>query len=257
MPRKISPDLINARLAPAPPSAYEEYAYGALPDENLPGREQEEQDDRGSISNFTFVALSLCLCLLAGGAVYYLAGGVQEGEKQQAAFWIDTQCGKDWGESLPNDTQLRCYLTTDVKRLCGPRERQHLVSVIGRHEKDNAAFERAIMMATISTIPQMQSRSVELGLASARVQESQKNNDMNGFDKNLGETLNITDDILKKPMELLQKARKTDLPSRELEAAITSLMSKGLLSTSDFGWFTPGLVKRAAEKVKQVKPVCG
>lgn len=260
MPRKISSDLINARLAPPPVPAPlpDAYAYGKLQDEDLPGGE-EDDDDGGGISNVTFLALALCLSLLVGGSVYYLTGGAQEQQEEakEVAFWIDRQCGKEWVEGLPNDKQLKCYLTTDIKRLCSPRERQHLVSVIDRHDKDNAAFLRAMMMAAIGSISEMQSRGAELGLASARAQEAQKNNDMNGFSKNMEETLDVSSDILKKPNELLRKAEKMHLPREELEAAITVLMSKGLLAADDFGWSTPGLVSRAAESVKKVEPVCG
>lgn len=257
MPRKISPDLINARLAPPPDPAPApgEFVYGELYGAD-PATAEGEEEGGGGLSNASFVALALCLSVIFGGAVYYLTGTPVE-EKKQLAFWIDAQCGKGWEEGLPNDLHLRCYLTTDVSRLCQPREREHLVSVLERHASDTAAYERAMMSAALSAISEVSSRGAELGLASARAQAAQQNNDQEGFLRNLGEAVDIGQDIVKKPQDLMRKANERELPSRELETAIANLMAKGLLSAQDFGWFKPGLVKRAAEQVKTVTPVCG
>lgn len=170
---------------------------------------------------------------------------------------LDASCGRGWTKDLPNGRQLRCYLTTNVSRLCKPEERRHLVAVLQQYSTDAAAFDRAFAVASLQMIGKVQTQGFKLGYMASKV--THERNSQRQQAEDWKEIDSISEDISAAPNAVLRSA-KDHVPQHILVADIKTLMLKGLISVEEFGWAGNSLVESAQRDIdamhEKVAPIC-
>ena len=220
----------------------------------------------GTRLNAGFIATVAALVIAVGsGTFIFLNGGMAMPSfslgfaKDEPAYVssMDRTCGKGWRKDLPNVDQMHCYLTSNKRRLCDPKERAHLVATIGRYEDDYSVWSARHFAASMGSIAKANQNALEIGMETAKLDHAM--DDPNVTDEELVQQTDkvskIMGDVLEGPNKVLAEAQN-DTPMYQLEDDLAELASAGLITEDDFGWSKPDWVKKGFQEVKSVKSTC-
>jgi hypothetical protein len=226
-------------------------------------------DDDGSTFNAGFIASILALFLTVSGGTYFFTTGTNPLKSINVASismpWssgyvsvVDKSCGAGWRDGYPNDTQLKCYLTQNIRRLCKPEEQKRLVAVLSRYRDDKSRYDAGFAVSMVGMIGKAQTEGMAMGMAAAKMERDMR--DPNVSDENkfaqMDNVVGMGQDIMEGPNSLIQNRGET-VPEQQLVNAIREIMNSGIMSKSDFGWFPDDLVYVASKNVAIKGKVCG
>ena len=259
MAKKIDSDFINQRLRGGQNSAHQRRA---------PAAQQDEADETTLTKGF--LAAVVCLTLTVGGGTYFLAGSDMTLESLMdgtgSGTFIsqaDAECRDLWVPNAKNTPAIVCYLTTNVARLCDPREKKHLAKVMKQYRLDRHSFDSQMVFAGMKAAVVMQnslSTSNVTGMFKAIDEVSREGGPgpsvagVQAFESHM-KTLQKLDDISSSGS--LEAALELEhIPDKELVKKIRRLGTEGYMTKGDFGWMSDELVGSAFEKVQEPKSSC-
>jgi hypothetical protein len=151
-------------------------------------------------------------------------------------------CDKGWRDDRDNRDQIDCYMTTDVARLCDPRERRALVDKLLAYQ---AADNRLIGSAAATFLngygKSGAQDAMKLGMAEA------KSRDPNLSDEERAEQLNKVSSMAQNfnaaPMAVLEAGSANKHGIVAILNDVKSLAEQGYLAAADFPTTTPKIVK--------------
>jgi hypothetical protein len=216
------------------------------------------------LSRFLIAGTSIFISALAGLGFHEYRAGVLGSNLRLLAPWTDLtssadpQCAGLWVKRAQNDPALRCYLTTDVARLCNPNERLHLANVLRAYRWDSAmlSWDSIVSVVKPETMPAARSEEVQQLQDEIRASvegRAAPRKEMSALRK-----------ITEKPMENVSKARPATLDAAldvealdpgEISGPLRSIALGGFMLKTDFGWLPGGMVDEAFEGV-WVKRAC-
>lgn len=143
---------------------------------------------------------------------------------------VDRQCGSTWKSSASNIDELHCYMTTNITRLCDPRERAHMVATIVRFEKDHASYEMRLNVASMQTAASAWGNSMQLGMMDARMHSAKTEEEKL---ERMGQLMERVGDIMA-PAHNVMSEKRNRRKLHELTPALTALVTDGYVSAKDF-----------------------
>jgi hypothetical protein len=254
---KLDSDFINQRLN-----------GGAKPVSRSRAAEAASNDD-GSAMTPGFIAGLLVLCIAVGGGTFYLAGSggtlddLMTGSTGPFVSAADGACKSMWVPNGKNSAALSCYLTTNVSRLCDPREKKHLARVMRSYRNDLVAYDSQMMMSGFKAVAIARSSESmnNMKIMSQSVARQSKNQD---YRLSSAETKAFADHskMVQKMEEavrtpgIMGSIGKAQVSDEALAAKIRRLGTSGYMSKGDFGWFVDVLVTNAFDSIKVAGSVC-
>ena len=127
-----------------------------------------------------------------------------------------------------NDMALRCYLKTDVMRLCAPEERVHLAWLVRRYGAHEKAYEQALL----GTIARLRGR--------ATVELAKGEDPAAAYGRAVAEAA--------RPLQNAEFRRAAEIEillDREVTALFGAVVRVGLLTRADLGGPIPEAIERA------------
>jgi hypothetical protein len=228
-------------------------------------------DDGGSTVNAGFIATMVGLFLAVSGGTYMYSSGINPlsagvnvssltamvGLSSNYVSGSDARCNSGWREGYPNDTQLLCYLTQDIRRLCKPEERKHFVAVLSRYRSDKTAYDAKFAVSMFGMIGKAQTEGIMMGVAAAKMEHDMQNPNISDEKKmqQMDNVIGMGQDIMEGPNKLISE-RGAAVSQRKLVEGLRTLMSSGIMSKSDFGWFADDLVYPATKDLVVKGSVC-
>jgi hypothetical protein len=209
-------------------------------------------------SKYAVASCALIVSAVVGFAVHQGQSGALGLNLKLLAPWkelassADAQCASLWVKHAKNDPALRCYLQTNVARLCDPDERLHLARILRRYRWDAAMLSINTMIAAVKpmTMPvathqQMQEAHKELsGIIEGKPRTPDEKSALQAI------TEKRIENIVKSRPATLDAALKVDvLPRDEILGPLRSIAMAGFMQEIDFGWAPGGLVEEAFEGV--------
>jgi hypothetical protein len=264
----IKLDQINARLGDMnKPRQYDNYSDDQPQFDN--GDDGGDDDGGGATFNAGFIASILALFLAVSGGTYIFTSGTNPLKSINIASismpWssgyvsvVDKSCGAGWREGYPNDTQLKCYLTQNIKRLCKPEEQKRLVAVLSRYRDDKSRYDAGFAVSMVGMIGKAQTEGMAMGMAAAKMERDMRDPNVSQEKQmeQMDNVIGMGQDIMEGPNSLMRN-RGEVVPQQQLVNAIREIMNAGLMSKSDFGWFPDDLVYIAGKNVRVKGKVCG
>lgn len=153
-----------------------------------------------------------------------------------------SKCDRLWVDEARNDPAIECYLTSQTDRLCRPTEKEHLLWLISRYERDKAKFNAKLLGYVVN---------VQMGMA--------KPDNGTGVDDVLKKHARVSREEaqkLKQDEAFVKAMKMRSLIDTELTALLRKLAAKGYIKEDDFGWRSPDWVMEAFGKSLDVKPAC-
>jgi hypothetical protein len=219
-----------------------------------------DDDSGGDNVSAGFIAGMIAMVLVAFGGMYFIFGGSSSGPGGQRDAYVssvDRACSQGWEKEKSNVDQMHCYLTIDVRRLCDPMERRHLVATVERFQDDYRVWNQRFFAAAMGTAAKARGHSMEIGLQDAKMQRAMR--DPNATEEERAEHMNkmmgMVDNVMSGTNKLLAE-RRNETPFYKLEDEIKHLASKGYIQADDFGSRPPHWVARGLKAVKSVRPAC-
>lgn len=253
---RLDSDFINQRLN-----------GGATPVNRSRAAAAAANDD-DSVVTPGFVAGLLALCLAVGGGTYYFAGSggtlddLMNGTTGPFISSADGACKKMWVPNAKNTPAIVCYLTTNVSRLCDPREKKHLAKVMRSYRNDRIAFSAQMSMAGFKAVSIARGgesmNNMKIMSQSVAKQSSNQNYQLSAaeskaFDehgKMIKKMEAVGDDIFDRTRDMKH------ISDQALAAKIRKLGTSGYMAKGDFGWFPDELVKAAFTGIKAAGTAC-
>lgn len=207
-------------------------------------------------SRHRLAAAALIFSALGGFGAYQAKAGVLGLNMRLLAPWTrytsatDARCGPLWVKHAQNDPALRCYLTQNTARLCDPRERLHLASVMRRYRFDAAMLSVNTIVSVVK--PTTMPVATPQKFAEAERELSERLDGRSGSDPDMTALRQITekrmDNIIKARPATLDAALEVEtLASDELTRPLRFIARAGLMSKGDFGWWPGRQVDEAFE----------
>jgi hypothetical protein len=169
------------------------------------------------------------------GAALLLKAGLLEIARSGLADWqrpptssADAVCAGLWVNNARNDMALRCYLKTDVMRLCAPEERVHLAWLVRRYGAHEKAYEQALL----GTIARLRGR--------ATVELAKGEDPAAAYGRAVAEAA--------RPLQNAEFRRAAEIEillDREVMALFGAVVRVGLLTRADLGGPIPEAIERA------------
>jgi hypothetical protein len=202
--------------------------------------------------------------LFAGGSDFSKRLGVASLFGSNSANYpsIAASCAQGWVPRAQNDTQILCFLTKKINRLCNSQEQSHLVAMYnrylsdrGRYEVDKAAFEMRQVVVLQSTQGELQDavranfKDIQAridGSVSTRVGVPDR---LSGYFKKLREDAGMSD-------QERAAANVKRVSSREIVMAIRFVGEAGYMRKSDFAWFPDIFVEKAFTDLAKAANPC-
>jgi hypothetical protein len=209
-------------------------------------------------SKHSIAASALIVSAIIGVGAHQARAGVLDLNIRLLVPWAkftsaaDPKCARLWVTHARNDPALRCYLTTDIARLCDPDERLHLASTLRRYRWDATMLWANTIIAAVrpltmpvATPQQLQQAHQEL---SAQIDgHSQPNREMSAL---RAITEKRIDNILNSRPATLDAALEVELlPHNELLSPLRAIAIAGFMRKGEFGWAAGGLVDEAFESI--------
>lgn len=256
---KITSDMINRRLGGGG-------GWQPPPDEPEGFGDAGEVESAGSGAGF--MAAMFVLFLLVGGGTFYFAGSGLSLDNIslnniQTAFAGDedfvsasgAECDKLWVENARNDPAISCYLTTNVSRLCDPRERAHLAGKFKTYKHQSTVFETQIVLTGLRTSIALQNQMGGQAQGMFTSLDNQINGkgtkkDLQAVEKWTNSLENIQDHNLDAAFALKK------VPDSSIVQMIRTLGESGYMTKWDFGWWTDSTVARAFDRLEVKESSC-
>jgi hypothetical protein len=207
-------------------------------------------------SKHSIAASALIISAVIGVGAHQARAGVLELNLRLLVPWTkftsaaDPTCAKLWVTHARNDPALRCYLTTDIARLCDSNERLHLANTLRRYRWDAAMLSVNTIIAAVRPLTMPVATPQQLQQAHREL--SGHIDDHSQPDREMSALRVITekriDNIAKARPVTLDAALEVEvLAPDKLVAPLRSIARAGLMSHGDFGWMPGGLVDEAFE----------
>jgi hypothetical protein len=255
---RLDSDFINQRLGGGSRSPVQRRAAAI----------SAADDNQGGITP-GFLAAVLALCAAVGGGTFYLAGSggtltdIMNGTTGSFTSAVDGACKKMWVANGRNTPALNCYLTTNVARLCNPREKKHLAQVIRSYRNDVIAFNSQMMLGGFKAVAiARSSESMEnMKIMSQSVAKQQNNQN---YEMSAAETQAFADhakmvgkmeEVARTPA-IMNSLGTEQISEKEIAKKIRRLAASGYVSKGDFGWFPDDLVAAAFNNIKVTGSPC-
>jgi hypothetical protein len=267
---KISLGDIESRLgksASRPSHQYDSYG-DPVPQRSSRHQDDDDDDDESTISA-GFIATCFAAFLAVGGGTYfYLGGDVNVGSMMS---WkgnsittdyvsvVDSYCRKGWVKEQDNRDNMHCFFTKNVRRLCNPDERKHLVMTIDQYWTDEGAFDRKMAGAAFDMIGKANTEGMRLGMEAAKMDQMTRKKgvseeeQMRQFEK----VAELAGSLTQASDDILRTAKRNEHSGDDINKAMIKLVEGGYLSESDFGWYKPRWVNKIFEKVKSGEIIPG
>jgi hypothetical protein len=213
------------------------------PDDPRPG-------DSSSSGNTLFAsAFVVILIALIAGTGVFLASDRAAGFRH--AVWEDIMgpppyqsrvasvCDAGWQYDRENRDQVHCYMTTDVERLCDPRERRALVDKLQDYQ---IASDLAIGRVAISVLQSFGRPGVmAMGMAEAKSRDPNLSPEERAAQ--MAKVTGMAHDYLAPTEKPLQEGFRNKYGIVTILNDVKSLAEQGYLAASDFPTTTPKIVK--------------
>jgi hypothetical protein len=152
---------------------------------------------------------------------------------------VASVCDKGWQEDRENRDQVHCYMTTDVERLCDPRERRALVDKLLAYQ---VGSDRAIGRVAVSVLQSFGKPGVmELGTAEAKSRDPNLSEEERAAQ--LTKVTGMAHDLLAPTEKPLEEGFANKHGIVAILNDVKSLAEQGYLAASDFPTTTPKIVK--------------
>lgn len=240
------------RQAPAPDPSRKD---------NLDLEEEPATPERVMIATGVGAVLLMAVTAAVYLAINYFPSGLLNTADAGYVSPLDASCGKGWEDGMPNGKQIKCYLTTSTERLCNGQERDHLVAVLKRYEKDAAVYFRRSTVAAIGSIVNAQTDGPKLGLAASRLKEEMSKDPLSPETQEVSrEVETLANGIMYEHDKVLKSAKNME-PEYRLINDVKALMIEGYISKDDFGWYGVSIVNKAHREIVDgnitVRRACG
>jgi hypothetical protein len=255
---RLDSDFINQRLngGSKPPAQRRAAAASAA-------------DDDDSVMTPGFLAGLLVLCLAVGGGTFYFAGSggtltdFMHGTTGPFTSSADGACKKMWVPGGRNTPALNCYLTTNVARLCDPREKKHLAQAVRTYRNDTIAYDAQMMMGGFKAVAIAQGgQSMQNMQTMSRSIAKQQNNENyklsteenKAFEEHM-KMVGRMEQAVRTPA-IINSIGAGKISEEEIARKIRRLGRSGYLAKGDFGWFPDPLVSAAFSDIKITGSAC-
>ena len=209
----------------------------------------------------TIVVAAVCTVLAIGaGALAATGVGADIGASVMASLSgpaasdfrsrAASTCEPGWKIDRDNRDQIHCYLTHDVARLCDPRERQALIDKLAAYQTAADRGKARELAGPLSMIGN--TKVLEMGMADARSRDPRLS--VQEREELQGKTMQMANGFIQPTMDAI-KDNENATGKGQLAADVQLLGERGLLTTGDFFWTTPEIVKIGLARVGHVTPM--
>lgn len=183
-----------------------------------------------------------------------IATAQQKAPPKQQAFVskLDRQCGSTWKSSSSNIDELHCYMTTNITRLCDPRERAHMMETITRFEKDYASYDMRFKAAAMQTAASAFGNSMQLGMMDAQMHRAATEEEKL---ERMGQIMERVGDIMA-PAHNVMTEKRNRRKLHELTPALSALVTDGYVSAKDFKGRQSQWMREAFSKARAPSKSC-
>jgi hypothetical protein len=206
-----------------------------------------------------FMAAVLSAVMIACGGLYMAFGGTVFGFNDGASAHLahvsrlDRTCGESWQKDQSNVDELHCFMTTNIKRLCEPNERLHMIATIGRFTKDYAAYNVRFNVAAVGSIVSANANAFELARQDSRSRDRRLTEEQRN--EALGKVTATASDALS-GVHKVQSKKPNSYPYYKLEDDLKALIVGGYIAAKDLDPGRAAWIKRAIAEAGPVKPSC-
>jgi hypothetical protein len=152
---------------------------------------------------------------------------------------VASVCDKGWQDDRDNRDQVDCYMTTDVERLCDPRERRALADKLVAYQ---IADDRLIGRAAVSFLQgHSKSNAMEIGMAGAKSRDPNLSEEERAAQ--LKKVTGMAQDFNAPTEKVLEEGSANKHGIVTILNDVKSLAEQGYLAASDFPTTTPKIVK--------------
>jgi hypothetical protein len=229
-----------------------EKRFGRAPSsERSPRGPDDPRSKAASSSGNTLFAFAFVVILIAGSGA--LAASDRAADFRHA-IWDDIMgpppepayqsraasvCEKGWQDTRDNRDQIDCYMTTDVERLCDPRERRALADKLIAYQ---TADDRLIGRAAVSFLQgYSKSNAIEIGMAGAKSRDPNLSEEARAAQ--LKKVTGMAQDFNAPTEKVLEEGSANKHGIVTVLNDVKSLAEHGYLAASDFPTTTPKIVK--------------
>ena len=228
------------------------------------GPDDPRSDDGSSNGNVLFGFAFAIILVVGSGAL--AASDAGAGFRQ--AFWEEVMgpppepvyqsrvapiCEKGWQDVRDNADQIHCYMTTDVGRLCDPRERRAMADKLVAYQlADDRLIGSAATTFLTGYAKSGPADAVKMGMAEA------KSRDPNLSEQERAEQLNKVSGMAQRfnapTMQVLEEGSKNSVGIVTILHDVRDLAEQGYLSASDFTAKMPKTVKDGIAEAHSISP---
>jgi hypothetical protein len=213
------------------------------------GPEEEPSKDVSSSGN-TFFACAFVVMLIAGTGAFVafdradFRHAVWEnimGPPPEPAYQsrVASVCDEGWKDDRDNRDQVHCYMTTDVERLCDPRERRALVDTLLAYQD---ASDIAIGRVAVSVLQSFAKPGVmDMGMADARSRDPNLSEEERAAQS--AKVADMAHGYLAPTEKPLEEGFTNKHGIVTILNDVKSLAEQGYLAASDFPTTMPKIVK--------------
>lgn len=152
---------------------------------------------------------------------------------------VASVCDKGWQDDRDNRDQVDCYMTTDVERLCDPRERRALADKLVAYQ---IADDRLIGRAAVSFLQgNSKSNAMEIGMAGAKSRDPNLSEEERAAQ--LKKVTGMAQDFNAPTEKVLEEGSVNKHGIVTILNDVKGLAEQGYLAASDFPTTTPKIVK--------------
>jgi hypothetical protein len=152
---------------------------------------------------------------------------------------VASVCDKGWQDERDNRDQVDCYMTTDVERLCDPRERRALADKLVAYQ---AADDRLIGRAAVAFLQgDSKSDAMKIGIAGAKSRDPNLSEEERAAQ--LKKVTGLAQDFNAPTEKVLKEGSANKHGIVTILNDVKSLAEQGYLAASDFPTTTPKIVK--------------
>jgi hypothetical protein len=161
---------------------------------------------------------------------------------------VASVCDKGWQDDRDNRDQVDCYMTTDVERLCDPRERRALADKLVAYQ---IADDRLIGRAAVSFLQgNSKSNAMEIGMAGAKSRDPNLSEEERAAQ--LKKVTGMAQDFNAPTEKVLEEGSVNKHGIVTILNDVKNLAEQGYLAASDFPTTTPKIVKEGLAAARSV-----
>jgi hypothetical protein len=166
---------------------------------------------------------------------------------------VASVCDEGWQDDRENRDQVHCYMTTDVERLCDPRERRALVDKLLAYQD---ASDRALGRVAIAVLQSVAKPGVmDMGMAEAKSRDPNLSEEERAAQ--LAKVNGMAHDYMAPTEKPLQEGFTNKHGIVTILNDVKSLAEQGYLAASDFPTTMPKIVREGLAAAHSVAaPSC-